>query len=307
MPIYLEPGEDPYDTPWARAFSYFHPLNRMAQANPGSNNETRPSDAGDDTARAPFPFAAAVDTPQANRATLTSGREDTGWLARIERNRIAAAAMRPTGQNDPGSAPPVGNPVFVEGMKRALEGFRPGLFKLLSAGSNINQDSLSNGEGGTAAGSVISATAPIADGKKNKSKIGDPTGEQYAWASRRALFGAFHPVHQEANQRALSRMGVDSEQLAIINASTEYIDSPQYQDHWRAHVHAMSPSYESAEASAMRADAFARDKFVWPERKYPGDDSDLYRITQQAYAWYLSGKLPEGLLFGPNRGRGVPA
>jgi len=34
-----------------------------------------------------------------------------------------------------------------------------------------------------------------------------------------------------------------------------------------------------------------------PERNYPGDDSDLYRITQQAYQSYLSGKLPDGILF----------
>jgi hypothetical protein len=35
------------------------------------------------------------------------------------------------------------------------------------------------------------------------------------------------------------------------------------------------------------------------ERDYPGDNSELHRVTQEAYKWYLSGKLPDGDLFPP--------
>jgi len=180
------------------------------------------------------------------------------------------------------------------------------------------------------------------------------TRRQYAWASQSLLGIPFH-VHQEANQRALAVMGAASKDINVINSATVHIDSPQYQDAWWAHIHAMSAPYESAESAAWRADDFVREKFkaaweykakgdlkrslfefglalhtlqdstspshrnfptwsgeedalarvrhAWSESTYPGDNSDLYRITQQAYKWYLSGKLPDEPLFGPNRSR----
>jgi len=36
---------------------------------------------------------------------------------------------------------------------------------------------------------------------------------------------------------------------------------------------------------------------VVKELTYPGDDSNLYRITEAAFGWYNGGSLPSGDLF----------
>ena len=174
------------------------------------------------------------------------------------------------------------------------------------------------------------------------------TRERYAWASKSIPFYS-NPVHQEANQRALSQMGAAAHDIAILNQATEYIDAYKYQGRDYTFAHAMRAPGQSVPEAAIDARNFVREKFElawkfralgdierslrefglalhtlqdstspqhqnfpiwsgsknpvtwirhsWGEGKYPGDDSDLYKITQKAYSWYLSGQLPEGILF----------